>query len=33
MKINRKTPQFFNVPEVKIDVEYPQLMLSDNKAL
>ncbi len=30
MKINPKTPALFNVPEVKIEVEYPQITLLDS---
>lgn len=29
-KINPKTPAIFNVPEVKVEVEYPQIVLADS---
>ncbi len=29
-KINPKTPELYNIPEVKIQVEYPQLVLLDS---
>jgi putative SOS response-associated peptidase YedK len=29
-KINPKTPEIFNIPEVKVEVEYPQIILADS---